>query len=179
MKRAYEQGFTLIELILVIGILTISVGVSSDIVLTLIKSYGKSQINNEVEQNADFVMSKIQRDLFANASSIVSVSSSNITFTNKNGDIYSYKVSSNGTSFQVYYTVGGQDYLLTNDDPINGIKLVDCAVSSCFTKLNASGTSPYVIKLKFEFVPANITSPTPGASVNTIVETTQVVRSTY
>ena len=173
-----EQGFTLIELILVIGILTISIGVSSDIVLTLIKSYGKSQTNNEVEQNADFVMNRIQRDLFANAVSVTEISSNKLTFTNKNGGIYSYKVSSNGTSFQVYYTVNSVDYLLTNDDPINGIKLVDCGSSPCFTQLNSLGVSPYVIKIKFEFVPGNV-SAVPSASGNTIVETTQVVRSTY
>ena len=95
MTKIHAQGFTLIELILVIGILTISIGVSSDIVLTLIKSYSKAQTNNEVEQNADFVMNRIQRDLFANATSIVSVSSNKLTFTDKNGATYSYKVSSN------------------------------------------------------------------------------------
>ncbi len=179
MTKIQERGFTLIELILVIGILTVSIGVSSDIVLTLIKSYSKSQTNNEVEQNADFVMNRIQRDLFANAASIVSVSANKLAFTDKNGSTYSYKVSSNGTSFQVYYTAGGQDYLLTNDDPINGIKLVDCASSSCFTQLNASGINPYVIKIKFEFVPAYFTNAIPSDSGNTVVETTQVVRSTY
>lgn len=174
-KSNSQEGFTLIELILVIGILTIAIGVSSDIILTLIKSYNKSQINNQVEQNADFVLNRLQRDLTANAISIVEpVSADKLTFTDKNGVVYTYKVASNGASFQVYYN----DNLLTDDNSSTGVKLVDCALSPCFTKINPANTKPYVIKVKFEFVPA-YAAATPSALGNTIVETTLVIRSTY
>src|SRR3990167_7157761 len=56
-------GFTLVELLIVVALVIISAGVTSDIILTLIRSYNKTRISNEIEQNGNFVILRLEREL--------------------------------------------------------------------------------------------------------------------
>ena len=53
-----QSGFTLIEMLIVVVILAIVVGMTSDMLMSLIRSNTKTQVINELEQQANFVPSK-------------------------------------------------------------------------------------------------------------------------
>lgn len=58
-----SKGFTLVELLVVVALIIIVVGVSGDIIVSLVRSYNKTQIQNEIEQNLNFVLTKVENDL--------------------------------------------------------------------------------------------------------------------
>jgi len=67
-SRNYETqslggGFTLIELLLSIALLTFVVGISSDTIITLVRTNTKAQGANEVESVANFLSLKLQNDI--------------------------------------------------------------------------------------------------------------------
>ena len=55
-----KKGYTLIELMLVIALLALTAGVTGDIIISLVRSYSKTQVANEIEQNAGFVSLKLE-----------------------------------------------------------------------------------------------------------------------
>ena len=59
-----QKGFTLVELLIVVSIIIIVVGVTGDIILSLVRSYSKTQITNEIEQNAKNVQIYIKFKTF-------------------------------------------------------------------------------------------------------------------
>ena len=64
MKQANNQkGFTLIEMLLVVLLLALTVGLTSDMLLSLIRSNTKTQVINEIEQQANFVTLKLEKEL--------------------------------------------------------------------------------------------------------------------
>lgn len=58
-----NAGFTLVELLVVVSILMISIGIAGDLILSVIRSYNKTKILNEIEQNGNYSISKISYDL--------------------------------------------------------------------------------------------------------------------
>lgn len=93
-----NKGFTLIELVLVVALVAISFGVTSDILVSLVRSYNRSQVNNEVEQTANFISQKLVNEL-RNANSIIIPDAGNIgepsetlTFENKNSQTVTYQL---------------------------------------------------------------------------------------
>jgi len=79
MRKLPQKGFTLIELLVVVSLVIIVVGVTGDIVVSLVRSYNKTQITNEVEQNATFVITKMEKEL-RNAYVVDEIESDTITF---------------------------------------------------------------------------------------------------
>ena len=57
------KGFTLIELLLVVGLLALTVGITSDILLSIVRTYNKTQVTNEIEQQANFVSLKLEKEI--------------------------------------------------------------------------------------------------------------------
>ncbi len=70
-----NKGFTLIELLVSVSVTAIIVAVGGDIFLSVIRSYNKSNITNEVEQNGSYALTLMEREI-RNASRIVSPVSS-------------------------------------------------------------------------------------------------------
>ena len=69
MKRKFDMnmnikknqgGFTLVEMLLVVFLLALTMGLTSDMLLSLIRSNTKTQVINEIEQQANFVSLKIE-----------------------------------------------------------------------------------------------------------------------
>lgn len=58
-----EKGFTLIELLISISLLAITAGLTTDIILSLVRTYNKTRITNEIEQAGTIAMSKIEKEL--------------------------------------------------------------------------------------------------------------------
>src|SRR5687768_13601913 len=108
-----KQGFTLLELLLTVGILTIAAGVTTDVMLSITRSYNKTQITNEIEQNANFFLLKIEKEL-RNATSIVAVTDTSLTFMDRNSQTVVYTL--NTTSNTLFRSVnGGTAYALSNN----------------------------------------------------------------
>ena len=82
-----KAGFTLVEMVLVVGLLAISFGVTSDILISLVRSQTKSRVMNGIEQQANFVSLSIEKEL-RNAVSVrrphVSIGGSTIIIERRN-----------------------------------------------------------------------------------------------
>ncbi len=186
MKKHYKQkGFTLIELLLVIALMSIAVGVTGDILVSLIRSYNKSNVLNEIEQNANFVSQKLGKEL-RNATQVVSLDPvgasppnlgdafNEIEMLDRNGTAITYKVTVGGV---ITRKVGaGADENLTINSPPNGVK-ASCigGATNCFTLI---GTSPQVVKISIRIEQSG--SPTSKVFQGNIdIEDTIVIRDTY
>jgi prepilin-type N-terminal cleavage/methylation domain-containing protein len=69
MNNIKEKGFTLLEILVVIGIIGIITGITSDIFIQIIKASNKANIVTEIKQNGDAVLNQLDR-LVRNADSI-------------------------------------------------------------------------------------------------------------
>lgn len=72
MKHTNQQGFSLIEILVVIAIIGVIAGVVSDIFIQIIKASNKGNVVTEIKQNGDTVLSKIERSV-RNAEEITSI----------------------------------------------------------------------------------------------------------
>lgn len=168
-KRNTERGFTLIELLIVVSLIIITVGVSSDIVASLVRSYNKTQITNEIEQNANFVLAKMEKEL-KKASQVDGVSSNQITFTVEEGGSPT-QVTYNIASGYITRTVGSNTLRLTDSDRV----VVD-NTSSSFTRIGSP--PPDVIRIYLKFNQSG--SAAAKAFIGDVeVETTVVLRGSY
>ncbi len=59
----FSKGFTLIEVLVVIGVLTVVAGLGASIFSSLLRSYNKAHIVNELEQNGNFVLSIMEQQI--------------------------------------------------------------------------------------------------------------------
>lgn len=163
-----SKGFTLIELLLVISLLAISVGLTTDILLSLVRSYGKTQIINDIEQNANFVSVKLEKEL-RSANSVNLISSDELTIV-KDAETVTYRVQAN--KIQRKINSGGYADLTKDLEP-SGVA-VTCP-AECFS---VSGTSPAIVTYTFVFSqPSSISGTSFNGSVN--VRSTVVIRNSY
>lgn len=173
--RRRENGFTIIELVMVISLLTLTVGVSGDIILSLIRSYNTTQVSGEIEQNANFVLLKMEKEL-RNAVSIstpaLGTPGNLLTFANSAGDVTNYRL--NGNKIDRQFTLRGQaapGYVdVTDNSAIGGVS-VNCP-SFCFTVLSIS---PYTVRLNIVFSQVG----NPGQTTTVTVDNTIVLRGSY
>ena len=163
-----NKGFTLIELIIVIAILAITLTVTSDILISLVRSNNKTRVQNELEQQSNFVALKLEKEL-RDAGNIINAGSDELTFTNENGDEITYLLT------------GSPSYLQREGVPITsphvpGGVSVTCP-SGCFEVL---GISPQRVNISLLFEPVS-SGGVLGTSFSGQVEvnTTVVLRNTY
>lgn len=165
-----KKGFTLVELLIVIGLIGITVGVTGDIILTLIRSYSKTQATTDVERVASFAVGKIEKE-FKNATSVTSVSSNSITFETKAFDALPTTVT---------YAVNNTGCTGTTCLKRNGVLLTDATEviaacsGNCFDRIS---TDPETIKIKIRFTKANTGNSVFSGEV--LVNTTVVAKGTY
>lgn len=172
LEKKYKRvsGFTLIELVLVVALLTIAVGISSDIIISLVRSYNKTQVINELEQSANFVLLKLEREL-RNATSVTDITASSITFTDRSGGVIIYTLNGDVVERQV----GGAPSTLplTNNTFEGGGVSVSCP-SGCFTLLSSN---PQVVRINMTFSYTGRGDATFEGDVT--LDTTIVVRGSY
>lgn len=176
-----NKGFTLIELLLVVALTSLAVGVTGDILVSLIRGYNKTNVINEIEQNANFISQKINKEL-RNAAQITQLdpagaspplqgeTGNEVTLVDRNGIIINYKIQNDVMTRN--YDGGGDDALTINSPP-NGVK-VSCP-SPCFTLLE---DNPQVLKISIMIEQAG----SPATVVfqgDIMIEDTIVIRDTY
>ncbi len=139
-KKTSDVGFTLIELLISVSLLAIAMGIASDLIITLVRTYTKTQAFNDIEQTVNFVFLKLQNDL----------KSSNSATITPGGDLV---LSRNGQT--IIYSLSDDDppQLLRNDTPLlntsSGIGDVHVrCIDNCFELLS---TNPTTVKVSMEF----------------------------
>jgi len=173
-------GFTLVELLVTVALITITVGVTGDIVLSLIKSYNKTQITNEIEQNANFIMAKLEKELH-NAINITSP-------VTPGGAVKIIKFTRDiaGTVVEITYEIktisgigtivrkegAGSKYALVNNDIINGVDL--SYANSYFTLVR---TDPDVVQVHMVF--RQVGSPSQSFVGDVTLDSAIVLRGSY
>jgi len=60
-ERKTQRGFTLIEILVVVGILAIIAVISSNMFFTVFKSSGKTKVLTKVKENGDYALSVMER----------------------------------------------------------------------------------------------------------------------
>lgn len=169
-KQKYS-GFTLIELLIVISLLAITMGITSDILLSLTRSYGKTQILSDVEQSANFATLKLEKEIRSAISA--STLGSFLVLVQPSNSCVRYFVTNN-----VLYRSSSQCGNPYIDVPItantSGGVSVTCS-GNCFT---VTGTSPQVVSYQIIFSqPTNVTGSNFSAQV--VSKNSIVLRNTY
>lgn len=172
-----NKGFTLVELLVVVSLIIIVVGVTGDIVVSIVRSYNKTQITNEVEQNANFVMTKLEKEL-RNASTVLNQTNKELQFTRRTNtggyETITYEINDTGTITREVTGSGDGPLLLINDSTPDGVYLIP--ISSMFTDETVSG-GPTVIRINLSF--RQIGNPAVQFTQDIDLETTVVVRGSY
>jgi len=176
LKRNTEKGFTLIELILVIALLGISVTVTNDILVSLIRSNNKTQVINEIEQQSNFVSLKIEKELrnarFVNTP-LAGESGKTLVFQTRDGSTIQYDIDTD-TGIMSRTLNAGTKYDLTSNAIPGGV-VVSCGASNCFS---VSGYNPQIINMNIIFTQAQPT-PTSSYTGSISIKSTIVIRNTY
>lgn len=177
LKRTKEnqKAFTLIELILIVALMAVSIGVTNDILLSLIRSNNKTQVINEIEQQSNFVSLKIEKELRnARSVSIPAPGSSGkiLNFLTRSGHTIQYEVDDNGVMWRS--VDGGGKLGLTSNNAPGGV-LVTCGTGGCFS---VSGFNPQITNFSVSFSQAQ---PGTGGSYSGSVgiNSTIGIRNTY
>jgi len=172
-----QKGFTLIELLVVVSLIIVVVGVAGDIVVSLVRGYNKTQITNEVEQNANFTMAKLEKEL-QNAYEVTAIQSDSITFKREKSGVggivttetISYTVESAGSD--IYYIARAVD----GAAPVAVTNFLVVTASASFADISASA-SPKVIKIILTM--SQVGSALPQFTQSTTLESTVIVRGSY
>ena len=173
-----QGGFTLIELVLVIGLLAISVGVTNDILISLIRSNNKTQVITEIEQQSNFVSLKIEKELRnARAVSIPlnGESGTTLTFETRDGVQIEYSVDTDTGVINRTEGLAGSALELTNDASPGGVKVTCEGGSGCFS---VSGINPQIVSIKMIFSQSQST-PIAAFAGDVDIDSTVVIRNTY
>ncbi len=171
-----QQGFTLIEMIIVVVLLAVTVGMTSDILMTLIRSNTKTQVLNEIEQQTNFVSLKIEKELRDAVEVNVDPFDNNLSFTTRDGTQITYscdECAEGGTVGNITRSVGGGTrYAVTSDNSPGG---VDVVCTNCFEIISSN---PQVVKINMEFKQAQ-----QGAGLSysgsAVIDSSIVIRSSY
>ena len=104
-QMSNKGGFTLVELLVVIVILSIIAGVSSSIFLSVIRSNNKTNIINEIQQNGNVILQTLEGSLRNARSitvpSIIGSNSQTLTYLDKDNVTVSYRFSAGALQKQV------------------------------------------------------------------------------
>jgi len=164
--------------------MSLAVGVTGDILVSLVRSFSKSTVLNEIEQNANFVSQKLTKEL-RNATRVVRLDSgaplvvgqtfNEIEFTDNSGsNNIIYKVKVDGVITRDSGD-GNLDQPLTVNAPPTGVKVSCGGVNSCFTLI---GDAPQVIQISLSIEQYGDPSSRIFKGEITI-EDTIVIRDTY
>jgi len=172
-------GFTLVELLIVVSLVIISAGVSGDIIVSLTRSYNKTQITNEIEQNANFVMLKLEKEL-KNSVGNVTIQNANkqLNFDVDDGGTVktvTYEIMNAGSNGYIQRVFDGTAYTITNNTSNRGVSVN--YGSSSFSEVPPLD-DPTVVRVVLVF--EQYGNPASRAFLGNItLENTIVVRGTY
>ncbi len=137
-----QRGFTLVEILVVVSIILISVGIAGDLIVSVTRSYTKTRVLNEIEQNGNYLLAKIIYDI-KNATLASSSTGSNLQLTTPYGTVVytaqfqNTSCSGGGNTRTITRSVNGSTALkMTNDACKDGVTLSSDAVFTVQTTAN-------------------------------------------
>ena len=132
-----KKGFSLVELMVVVGILSIIMLVISQPVASIIKYQRESQITDNMRDNLQFVINKIEKELKTSSNVYVN-DAGELKFKDQEGGFVTYSFDSvnkvmkrNGSNFtdKDVFKVDGLNFIVT-DKKINLSKLVTVSIDA-------------------------------------------------
>jgi len=175
-KRQFDMkknqgGFTLVEMLLVVLLLALTMGLTSDMLISLLRSNTKTQVINEIEQQANFVSLKIEKELRDSIDVKIpggGSSGDSIELTLRSGSKVTYRLQGN----VLQRSITGSFVPITSNSSPGGVVI---SGSPVFT---ITGSNPKVVKLNMLFSQAQSGA---GASYKGSIklEPSIVIRSSY
>lgn len=130
-----NKAFTLIEVLVVIGVLTVVAGLGASIFSSLLRSYNKAHIVNELEQNGNFVLSIMEQQI-RNAIDVREVTNGIEIVVRDAGTTKQFVyVPDNCSSGSNGYIRDSEGNILTGTNLISGVNITDASFV-----VNDSGT---------------------------------------
>ena len=176
-KRQFDMkknqgGFTLVEMLLVVLLLALTMGLTSDMLISLLRSNTKTQVINEIEQQANFVSLKIEKELRDSVDVKIpggGSSGDSIELTLRSGSKVTYRLQEN----VLQRSITGTFFPITSNSSPGGV-----VVSGNGSPFTITGSNPKVVKLNMTFSQAQSGA---GASYKGSIklEPSIVIRSSY
>ena len=145
------KGFTLLELLVVTAILGVLIGISSTVFISILRSQNKTNITNEVRQNATLAIDLFERDV-RSASDISLVGGPSTVrlegaenATNVDWECVT-AVGNNNGFIQRTVDGSGVDQVITNQDNQTGVS-IDCTTNPTF---DVSASITPIVTMRFD-----------------------------
>ncbi len=149
--RKSQKGFTLIELLVVTAILGILIGISTTVFIGILRSQNKTNVTNEVRQNAIHAIDLFERDV-RDADNISSSGPNTVTITKPDLTEITWVCTdaTGGNNGLFTRTVnGGTPEEITNTNKTAGVD-IECVETDGVDAFNVSGdANSTIVKLDF------------------------------
>jgi prepilin-type N-terminal cleavage/methylation domain-containing protein len=138
-----SKGFTLVELLVTTVIIGILAAVSATVISSVLKSQNKTVVINEVRQNGDLLIDRLERDVKA-ASDIPSHTDYSVELIVGSDTI-------NWVCDPAAGTFERNTVSVVNTDAVTGVRVVDAGTDGCqFKVTDASLVGTRLVTLKFK-----------------------------
>lgn len=142
-----KKGFSLLEVLVVLGVFSILAIVSTTAVLLAVRGAQKSATTSKVRENTDFTIATIERNL-RNAAEIVSCSNDSLVFKDQD---------SNTSTFSCVDIGEPDGYVASGSARLtgNGINVINCS----FVCSGSVGSTPPSVSFDITSTDKNFTGP--------------------
>jgi len=174
-----NKGFTLVEMLVSIGLVLIIGTIGTSMIASILRSYNKAHIINEIEQNGNYVMSLMEGQI-RNAKSVEcdgggTGSCPGLKVTSQEGTAITFSITTGAGGIGVVQkTVGGVTEILTNDDLVSGV-----SVDTTNSQFVVSDTTPSSVQVILQLRQAPNSPGRVDYHADTTLQTTVVVRGGY
>lgn len=168
-----SKGFTLIEILVVVGILAIIAVIASNIFFTTLRSSGKTKVLTKVKENGDYALSVMERlvrdsqEVVTNTDNKICESGMNyIKLKRQDGSMMEFGCLEEGTANG---RIASNSARLTSSEVKVDTCVFDCSCPAAYPNCTSEGTKfyPKTVTIKFTLSQAAATvRPEEEASVN-------------
>ncbi len=169
-----KNGFTLVELLVSVGLVLIIGTVGTSVIASILRSYNKAHIINEIEQNGNYALSLMENQI-RNARSVspTDTTTQNLTVTPQEGSNFTFSIANPTGNIGV---IRKNAEVITNDDLVSGINVDTSPTESYF---EVSSTTPPTVKIVLKLEQAPNAPGRIDYQAETTLQTTVVVRGGY
>ena len=158
-----QKGFTLVELLIVVGLVLIISTVGTSIITSILRSYNKAHIINEIEQNGNYVLSLMESQIRNARSVLVDGTGKILEVTPQDGPSITFAIT------------GSPGVVQKNGETLTGDAVAVVVADSGFT---VTGTSPQTVTIVLK-IRQSSTITRIDYQAETTLRTTVVVRGGY